>query len=97
MTGEIHAQFDQMEGKTVRIAGRIMSKRRHGKAGFADITDISGTIQLYFRKEDVGEERYELFKKLDIGDILGIEGEVFRTQRVKSAFMYATLHTCPNP
>lgn len=81
MTGEIHAQFDQMEGKTVRIAGRIMSKRRHGKAGFADITDISGTIQLYFRKEDVGEERYELFKKLDIGDILGIEGEVFRTQK----------------
>jgi len=81
MTGEIHAQFDQMEAKTVRIAGRIMSKRRHGKAGFADITDISGTIQLYFRKEDVGEERYELFKKLDIGDILGIEGEVFRTQK----------------
>ena len=81
MTGEIHAQFDQMEAKTVRIAVRIMSKRRHGKAGFADITDISGTIQLYFRKEDVGEERYELFKKLDIGDILGIEGEVFRTQK----------------
>ncbi|MDD3894605.1 MAG: lysine--tRNA ligase [Syntrophomonadaceae bacterium] len=81
MTAEIHAQFEQMEGKTVRIAGRIMSKRRHGKAGFADIADISGSIQLYFRKEDVGEESYELFKKLDIGDILGVEGEVFRTQK----------------
>ena len=81
MTAEINGQFDQMEGKTVRIAGRIMSKRRHGKAGFADITDISGSIQLYFRKEDVGEENYELFKKLDIGDILGVEGEVFRTQK----------------
>ncbi|MGI5880609.1 MAG: lysine--tRNA ligase [Syntrophomonadaceae bacterium] len=81
MTAEINEQFEQMEGKTVRIAGRIMSKRRHGKAGFADLSDISGSIQLYFRKEDVGEERYELFKKLDIGDILGVEGEVFRTQK----------------
>jgi len=73
--------FTALEGQTVRLAGRIMSKRRHGKAGFADLQDLTGSIQLYFRKEDVGEEAYELFKKLDIGDILGVEGEVFRTQK----------------
>ncbi len=73
--------FETWEGQTARIAGRIMSKRRHGKAGFADLRDMSGSIQLYFRKEDVGDEAYELFKKLDLGDILGIEGEVFRTQK----------------
>jgi len=73
--------FDQMEGQEVRIAGRIMSKRRHGKAGFANLQDLSGQIQLYFRQDDVGEEKYDLFKKLDMGDILGIEGQVFRTQK----------------
>jgi lysyl-tRNA synthetase class 2 len=81
MAGNIIENFDNMEGTTVKLAGRIMSKRRHGKAGFANIRDLSGDIQLYFRKDDVGEEAYELFKKLDIGDILGIEGEVFRTQK----------------
>ncbi|MDD4801761.1 MAG: lysine--tRNA ligase [Syntrophomonas sp.] len=79
--GKIHADFEQLEGETVRIAGRIMSKRRHGKAGFANLQDLSGEIQLYVRKDDIGEEKYELFKKLDIGDILGIEGFVFRTQK----------------
>lgn len=78
---KIQADFDEMDGQTVRIAGRIMSKRRHGKAGFANLQDLSGEIQLYFRKDDVGEEKYELFKKLDMGDILGIEGFVFRTQK----------------
>lgn len=73
--------FENYEGKNVKIAGRIMSKRRHGKAGFANLQDFSGTIQLYMRQNDLGEEKYELFKKLDIGDILGIEGEVFRTQK----------------
>lgn len=81
MAQEIVDQFAGMEGQHVKIAGRIMSKRRHGKAGFANLQDLSGNIQLYFRKDDVGEEKYELFKKLDIGDILGIEGEVFRTQK----------------
>lgn len=81
MAGNIIENFDNMEGTTVKLAGRIMSKRRHGKAGFANIRDLSGDIQLYFRKDDVGEEAYELFKKLDIGDILGIAGEVFRTQK----------------
>ncbi len=77
----IQDNFESMDGQTVRIAGRIMSKRRHGKAGFANLQDLSGDIQLYFRKDDVGEEKYELFKKLDIGDILGVEGFVFRTQK----------------
>jgi lysyl-tRNA synthetase class 2 len=78
---DIKDRFEAMEGQTVKIAGRIMSKRRHGKAGFANLQDLSGDVQLYFRKDDVGEESYELFKKLDIGDILGIEGFVFRTQK----------------
>jgi len=78
---QIHAEFEQREGQMVRIAGRIMSKRRHGKAGFANLQDLSGDIQLYFRKDDVGEEKYELFKKMDMGDILGVEGSVFRTQK----------------
>lgn len=77
----IHTGFDQLEGQKVKIAGRITAKRRHGKAGFADLADLSGSIQLYFRKEDVGEERYELFKSLDVGDILGVTGRVFRTQK----------------
>lgn len=81
MAENIKENYDTMEGMTVKIAGRIMSKRRHGKAGFANMRDLSGDMQLYFRKDDVGEEHYELFKKLDIGDILGIEGEVFRTQK----------------
>ncbi|KUG04983.1 lysyl-trna synthetase (class ii) [hydrocarbon metagenome] len=81
MTQEIIDNFTAMEGKTVRIAGRMMSKRRHGKAGFGNLQDLSGQVQLYFRKDDIGEEKYELFKKLDMGDILGIEGEVFRTQK----------------
>ncbi len=81
MAGEIINNFTAMEGKKVKIAGRIMSKRRHGKAGFGNIQDLSGQVQLYFRKDDIGEEKYELFKKLDMGDILGIEGEVFRTQK----------------
>ena len=78
---KIQDDFETMDGQTVRIAGRIMSKRRHGKAGFANLQDLSGDIQLYFRKDDVGEEKYELFKKLDMGDILGVEGFVFRTQK----------------
>ncbi|MDD3269203.1 MAG: lysine--tRNA ligase [Syntrophomonadaceae bacterium] len=78
---EIKDDFEAREGQSVQIAGRIMSKRRHGKAGFANLFDLSGDIQLYFRKDDIGEDKYELFKKLDLGDILGIEGEVFRTQK----------------
>lgn len=81
MAQQIKDNFSQQEGQTVRIAGRMMSKRRHGKAGFANLQDLSGNIQLYFRQDDVGIDRYELFKKMDMGDILGIEGEVFQTQK----------------
>jgi lysyl-tRNA synthetase class 2 len=78
---EINEQFDQFEGKTVSVAGRIMSKRDMGKAGFIDVLDRSGRIQSYVRKDHLGDESYALFKKYDIGDIVGIKGEVFRTQK----------------
>ncbi len=78
---EIKAHFDEMEGKPVSIAGRIMSKRGMGKVSFCDIQDKTGRIQLYARKDEMDEEDYNRFKKYDIGDIVGIDGEVFRTQR----------------
>ena len=76
---EIALDFEALEGKTVSIAGRVMSKRVMGKASFCNIRDISGDIQAYVRKDEVGEEAYIEFKKYDIGDIVGIEGEVFKT------------------
>ena len=78
---EIKAHFDEMEGKPVSIAGRMMSKRGMGKVSFCDIQDKTGRIQLYARKDEMDEEDYNRFKKYDIGDIVGIDGEVFRTQR----------------
>lgn len=79
--GQIAEKFDEMEGKTVSIAGRMMSKRGMGKASFIDVRDSSGRIQSYVRQDHVGEERYADFKKWDIGDIVGLTGEVFRTQK----------------
>ena len=78
---EIKTHFDEMEGKPVSIAGRMMSKRGMGKVSFCDIQDKTGRIQLYARKDEMDEEDYNRFKKYDIGDIVGIDGEVFRTQR----------------
>ena len=78
---EVKARFEEMEGQTVRLAGRLMSKRGMGKAVFSDLQDGAGRIQLYVRIDDVGEEALSAFKKYDIGDIVGVEGEVFRTQR----------------
>ncbi len=78
---EVKDDFDALEGQTVRLAGRLMSKRGMGKAVFADLQDREGRIQLYVRIDDVGEEQLAAFKKYDIGDIVGVEGEVFRTQR----------------
>ena len=78
---EIKAHFDEMEGKPVSIAGRMMSKRGMGKVSFCDLQDKTGRIQLYARKDEMDEEDYNRFKKYDIGDIVGIDGEVFRTQR----------------
>ena len=77
---QIAEQFDQLEEKTVAVAGRIMSKRSMGKASFFDIADASGKIQIYIKLNVIGEETYEQFKKWDIGDIVGVNGEVFRTK-----------------
>ena len=80
-TKDIKDNFDEMEGKTVRIAGRMMSRRDMGKANFIDIMDASGRIQCYVRINDIGEETFDEYRKWDIGDIVGISGTVFRTRR----------------
>ena len=77
---EIKDNFDTMEGQTVTIAGRMMSKRVMGKASFCGVQDLQGNIQSYVARDCVGEEAYKDFKKMDIGDIVGITGEVFRTK-----------------
>ncbi|RBP38459.1 lysine--tRNA ligase [Garciella nitratireducens] len=78
---EIIHNFEQLEGKRASLAGRIMSKRGHGKAGFAHIQDMQGKIQIYVRMDQIGEEAYEEYKTYDIGDIVGVEGEIFRTKK----------------
>ena len=77
---EIKDDFEALEGKTVTIAGRMMSKRVMGKASFCNVQDLKGNIQCYVARDNVGEEEYKDFKKYDIGDIVGITGEVFRTK-----------------
>ncbi len=78
---EIKDNFEAMEGQTVSVAGRLMSKRGMGKAVFCDLQDVQGRIQLYVRIDELGEEPFARFKKVDIGDIVGVEGEAFRTKR----------------
>lgn len=78
-TNDIINNFEEQEGKTVSIAGRIMTKRVMGKASFCNVRDIKGDIQAYVRRDEIGEESYADFKKYDMGDMVGIEGEVFRT------------------
>ena len=80
-TQEIKDNFDALEGKPVSVAGRLMSKRGMGKVSFCDMQDRTGRIQLYARKDEMDESVYNDFKKYDIGDIVGVNGEVFRTQR----------------
>ena len=80
-TQEIRDSFEAMEEQPVKIAGRLMSKRVMGKVTFCDLQDREGRIQLYVRRDEVGEEPYKAFKKYDIGDIVGVDGVVFRTQR----------------
>ena len=80
-SANIKENFDALEGQPVSIAGRLMSKRGMGKVSFCDLQDKSGRIQLYARKDEMDEEEYNRFKKYDIGDIVGVQGEVFRTQR----------------
>lgn len=74
-------RFDALEGQPVTLAGRLMTVRAHGKASFANLQDESGQIQIYVRLDDVGEKNYEIFELLDIGDLVGISGELFRTRR----------------
>ena len=77
---EIKDHFDELEGKQVSIAGRMMSKRVMGKASFCNVQDLKGNIQSYVARDSIGEENYKEFKKLDVGDVIGIEGEVFKTK-----------------
>ncbi len=79
-SSQIKDNYADYEGKVVTVAGRLMSKRRMGKVGFGHLMDIDGKIQVFFKKDELGEEDYEHFKKLDIGDIIGVNGEVFTTQ-----------------
>ena len=77
---EVKDQFENLEGKSVVLAGRMMSKRVMGKASFCNIQDLQGNIQSYVARDSIGEEEYKAFKKMDIGDIVGLEGEVFKTK-----------------
>ena len=77
---DIKNNFEELEGKTVRIAGRVISKRVMGKASFCNVQDLPGNIQVYVARDSIGEESYADFKKYDVGDIVGIEGEVFKTK-----------------
>lgn len=79
-SAEVKENFEALEGKTVRVAGRMMSKRVMGKASFCNVQDLQGRIQSYVARDSIGEEPYKAFKKFDIGDIIGIEGEVFKTK-----------------
>ena len=81
---EIRDNFEALEGKTVRIAGRMMSRRVMGKASFMDLLDSTGRLQVYVRRDDVGEEDYADFKKWDIGDILGVEGTMSGSEDMKA-------------
>ena len=79
-SADIKADYDAFDGKTVQVAGRIMSKRGMGKAIFCHIKDDRGQIQLYIRKDDVSEQEFADFRKYDIGDIIGVTGFVFKTK-----------------
>ncbi|MBT9173224.1 MAG: Lysine--tRNA ligase [Syntrophomonadaceae bacterium] len=78
---EIISRFDALEGRLIALSGRLMTIRSHGKASFANLQDESGQVQIYLRQDEVGEESYGIFELLDIGDLLGVSGEVFRTRR----------------
>ncbi len=80
-TTAVHRHFEELEGQEIALAGRIMAIRGHGKASFADLQDRDGRLQLYVRIDNVGAETYGLFRRLDIGDIIGVKGRVFRTHR----------------
>ena len=78
---EIQDNFNELEGQEVRLSGRFMSRREHGKALFGDLTDYSGTIQVYLRVNSIGEDSFAIFRNFDIADLIGVTGEVFKTRR----------------
>ena len=86
-TAEIETGFTELEGRTVKLAGRIMAIRTHGKASFADLMDMTGRIQLYVKIDQVGAEEYHTFSELDIGDVIGVQGTVFKTRRGQISVM----------
>ncbi len=90
-SANIKDNFDALEGQEVSVAGRLMSKRGMGKVSFCDLQDKSGRIQLYARKDEMDEEEYNRFKKYDIGDIVGVKGIVFRTQRGEMSVRVVTV------
>jgi lysyl-tRNA synthetase class 2 len=99
---QIAAEFDQLEGKTVRLAGRVTGRRDFGKAVFVDLSDASGRVQLYFRQDALAEEQFQLLDLLDIGDFLGVEGQVFKTKTGEPTVQVASLQIlakalCPPP
>ena len=79
-SADIKADYEDLEGKSVSVAGRMMFKRVMGKASFCNIQDLKGNIQIYVARDNIGEDSYKDFKKYDVGDILGITGEVFKTK-----------------
>ena len=86
-TAAIETGFTELEGRTVKLAGRIMAIRTHGKASFADLMDMTGRIQLYVKIDQVGAEEYHTFSELDIGDVIGVQGTVFKTRRGQISIM----------
>jgi lysyl-tRNA synthetase class 2 len=78
---EVEDNFEDLEEKEVKLTGRLMAIRTHGKASFADLMDMSGKVQLYVKQNNIGEDRYEFFQDLDLGDLVGITGTVFKTNR----------------
>lgn len=91
---EVKDNFDALEGTRVTIAGRMMFKRVMGKASFCNIQDLKGDIQCYVARDSIGEESYADFKKYDVGDILGVSGEVSGRKQVRSPFMQLLSHCC---
>ena len=91
LSNEIREQFDALEGKTVTMAGRMVSRRIMGKATFAHLLDRAGEMQIYVRRDDVGEDAYKAFKEYDLGDILGVSGKVFRTKTGEVSLHVETL------
>ncbi|MFW6001633.1 MAG: lysine--tRNA ligase [Halanaerobium sp.] len=78
---EVEENFEELEDEEIKLAGRLMAIRTHGKASFADLMDMSGQVQLYVKQNNIGEDRYEFFQELDLGDIIGVTGTVFKTRR----------------